>query len=300
MTVNGTTLSPARPEAMPEATPEPWSFEPQYGLMKPRPPLRWLVEGLWPVGSHGALTGPAKTLKSYLALMVAVGLASGRTIGGRWAVPKARPVVLFVGREQGGMNPLIRRLQRIVKTYGLSVEDLGWLPLRVCEVAGPLDGPEFRATVELVKAELQPGLIVIDALFRCPPGFLAELSRMVGPRIALLLTHPDVPGAPVLDGWADTWVNVKHVKRPTPAETEVGDYELDYRIGSRRTVERTWRADWSVGEFEPETGKFIGPLTFDVAPWTGPRGPWDPAHGGHHAQPKRVTNLTTYPNGESA
>ncbi|MGB6451972.1 MAG: AAA family ATPase, partial [Steroidobacteraceae bacterium] len=55
---------------------------------------RWLVEGLWSEGAVGIVGGEPKCCKSFLALDLAVAVASGRPALRRFTVPQSGRVLL--------------------------------------------------------------------------------------------------------------------------------------------------------------------------------------------------------------
>src|SRR5690606_23724747 len=56
-------------------------------LAQPVPPMRWLVQGVWPERSYGSLSGAKKTLKIYTGLALALSVATGEPFLGRFDVP---------------------------------------------------------------------------------------------------------------------------------------------------------------------------------------------------------------------
>ena len=82
----------------------------------------WTAQGLIIHPTFGMLAGAEKSLKSYLAQILAVGVTAGVPVLGHFAVPRAVPVVMYCG--EGGERPYTRRLQRICDAYGVRFTDL--------------------------------------------------------------------------------------------------------------------------------------------------------------------------------
>jgi RecA-family ATPase len=101
--------------------------------------FEWLVTGLLPEPTYGQAAGPLKSLKSYVATFISVGLAGGVPIFGHFTPPSARPVVAYVG--EGGQRNWTRRLRRICYSMGVTPGDLPLYP--IFDVA-PAGGERFQ------------------------------------------------------------------------------------------------------------------------------------------------------------
>ncbi|MFC3273686.1 AAA family ATPase [Agromyces mediolanus] len=248
-------------------------------LAEPVPPMRWLVEGVWPDGSYGVVAGEKKTLKTYTALALALSVASGEPYLDRFAVPEPRPVLMYLG--EGGQFPTMRRLQRIAQSMGV---DLRSLPLRMVFDAGDLTGETFLAAFEEAVAEETPGLVIIDPLYAFhPPGveaqnlydrgaMLAELQQMVPDGASFLLAdHFRKTGGKDLDldsiaqsgvaQWADSWILQNHHTRPRVDE---GEFSIGMQFGSRQWGGQQYIVDWSIGRFDAAAGEHLGELQVAV------------------------------------
>lgn len=128
-----------------------------------RPPeQRWLVERLWAERAVGIVGGEPKCAKSFLALDVAVSVASGRPCLRRYAVRRPGPVLLFAAED--ALHVVRERVVGICAAAGV---DLDALPLHV--ITAPTvrldlarDQKRLRCTVE----QLKPRLLVLDPFVR--------------------------------------------------------------------------------------------------------------------------------------
>lgn len=123
---------------------------------------RWLIEGLWTDRAVGIVGGEPKCCKSFLALDVAVAVASGAPCLRRYPVMQMGPVLLFAAED--GPHVVRRRLEGIARAAGVAFENLD---IRVITSASlRLDRSEdqlrLQETVELV----QPKLLVLDPFVR--------------------------------------------------------------------------------------------------------------------------------------
>lgn len=157
--------------------------------------LPCLVEGLWPEGALGFIGAPSKAGKTWLALDLALSVATGRPFLGRFAVRRPRPV-LFLALEghrsavkarigclaRGrGIDPDSDALDRLLLAYrprGIDLMDPLWADALAEAVQSELDGlPEPVA------------LVMIDVLRAAAPraeadaaGFAVLRSRLA-PRL---------------------------------------------------------------------------------------------------------------------
>lgn len=104
---------------------------------------RWLVEGIWTVGGCGFISGAPKSYKSYLALDLAVSVASG----GYWLglkqhrVREARPVLYL--QEEDGRATVKERLEYVLDARAPELSPYGLLAART-DVDPPTRGDNTR------------------------------------------------------------------------------------------------------------------------------------------------------------
>jgi len=184
---------------------------------------QWLIEGLWAEQAVGILGGEPKCCKSFLALDIAVSVASGSRCLRRFRVGGSGPVLLFPAEDS---HRVVRqRLEGICAAADVAFDAL---PLYV--ITAPrllLDLPQDRGRLRQTIAELRPVLLVLDPFIRLHRadenaskevapllGFLRELQREFA--LAVLLVHhvrkrsaKDRPGQALrgssdLHGWGDS------------------------------------------------------------------------------------------------
>ena len=183
----------------------------------------WLIDELWAEQAVGILGGEPKCCKSFLALDIAVSVASGMPCLRRFPARRTGPVLLFPAEDALGV--VRQRLEGIC----LACEtDLDALPLYV--ITAPrvlLDLPQDRQRLRQTVADLRPALLVLDPFIRLHRadenaskevapllGYLRELQREF--HLAVLLVHhvrkrsgKDRPGQALrgssdLHGWGDS------------------------------------------------------------------------------------------------
>ena len=184
---------------------------------------KWLITELWAQQAVGILGGEPKCCKSFLALDMAVSVASGRPCLRQFSVCRTGPVLLFPAEDS---LPVVRqRLAGICRAAGTTIEQL---PLYV--ITAPrllLDVPQDRQRLRSTVEAIRPRLLVLDPFIRLHRadenaskevapllGYLRELQREFA--TAVLLVHHarkgsagDRPGQALrgssdLHGWGDS------------------------------------------------------------------------------------------------
>jgi hypothetical protein len=157
---------------------------------------RWLVTDLWSADAVGIVGGEPKCCKSFLALDLAVAVASGTPCLRRFAVPKPGRVLLYAAED--ALHIVRSRLEGICAAAGIALRDLD-----VHVITAPtlrLDLPADRARLEQTVADLAPRLLVLDPFVRLHRidenasgevapllAYLRELQRRH--HLAVLLVH---------------------------------------------------------------------------------------------------------------
>jgi hypothetical protein len=156
----------------------------------------WLVEHLWGSGAVGVIGGVPKSGKSWLALELAVAVASGRPCLGHFAVPAAGPVLLYAAED----TPLQvrQRIEQLCLARGARFDtlELELIVEPTLRIDRPHDIDRLRSTL----ARQHYRLLILDPYVRLQSAdennatevaailaTLRELSRTFA--LALLLVH---------------------------------------------------------------------------------------------------------------
>jgi hypothetical protein len=199
----------------------------------------WLVEGLWCDQAVGIVGGEPKCCKSFLALDLAVSVASGAPCLRRFPAVRTGPVLLFPAEDALGV--VRQRLGGICAAAGV---DFASLPVDV--ITAPtlrLDLPADRQRLERTVAERRPRLLVLDPLIRLHRidendasqvapllSFLRELQRTY--QLAVVVVHharkdaggtrpgQALRGSSELHGWGDSNLYLRRHKQSLTLTTE--------------------------------------------------------------------------------
>jgi hypothetical protein len=184
---------------------------------------QWLVQGLWSDQAVGILGGEPKCCKSFLALDLAVGVASGTPCLRRFAVRRTGPVLLFPAEDS--LAVVRQRLEGIC-----SAADVDFQSLPVEVITAPtlrLDAPKDRERLSNTVQARQPCLLILDPLIRLHRvdendasqiagllSYLRQLQRTF--HVAVLVVHharkdangtrpgQALRGSSELHGWGDS------------------------------------------------------------------------------------------------
>ncbi len=163
---------------------------------------RWLIEDLWAADAVGIVGGEPKCGKSFLALDVAVAVASGTPCLRRFHAAQTGRVLLFAAED--ALHVVRTRLAGIALTAGVALETLD-----IQVITAPalrLDLPEDQRRLRETVATLRPKLLVLDPFVRLHRidenaaaevapvlAYLRELERQF--HTAVLLVHHARKGA---------------------------------------------------------------------------------------------------------
>jgi len=176
-------------------------------LEKGSPGYNWLIEKLWLAQAVGFLGSPPKHYKSWLAMEMAVCVASGAPCLGAFAVPAPGPVLLYAAEDPG--SAVRQRLEALARHHCV---ELDRMPLWVITADSlRLDRSDDCQRLEATVAQYQPRLLILDPLIRLHQqdenasgpmaallGFLRALQRKSGVAIAVIHhtgKHPARTGA---------------------------------------------------------------------------------------------------------
>lgn len=183
-------------------TPEPGENPPLRVLriadLPPDPPERsaWLIEELWAEEAVGVIGGAPKCCKTYLALEMALAVASGKPCLGRFLVPRPGPVLLFAAED----SPLqVRaRLAGLAAARGVDFQDLPVFIILAAQLR--LDLHQDKTRLAAVIEDHRPRLLVLDPfvrLHRLDENSAMEVSALLADlralqrrfSLAVLLVH---------------------------------------------------------------------------------------------------------------
>lgn len=123
----------------------------------------WLVDNLWADQAVGFIGGMPKSGKTWLALELAVAVASGLPCLGRFAVRQKGPVLMYAAEDSA--ETIKHRTAGIAKARG--VEDFERLALGlITEHALRLDHTEHQQRLAATLEQVRPKLLVLDPLVR--------------------------------------------------------------------------------------------------------------------------------------
>ena len=187
------------------------------------PQTQWLVESLWSDQAVGILGGEPKCCKSFLALDVAVSVASGTACLRQFPVRRSGQVLLFPAEDS--LAVVRQRLESIAAAAQVAFDSL---PVEV--ITAPslrLDTPADRLRLSNTVQELRPVLLILDPLIRLHRvdendatqiagllSYLRELQRQF--QLAVMLVHharkdshssrpgQALRGSSELHGWGDS------------------------------------------------------------------------------------------------
>ncbi len=242
--------------------------------------LRWLARGLITRATYGMAAGEMKTLKSHLLAIVAVSVAAGVPIFGRFVVNEAVPVVMYVG--EGGRGPYTRLLERVAGALGV---DLRSIPLAPSFDIAPITSPRFQASLRRDLDEVRPALVALDPYYAFHGAqadarnlheeaeVLNALSRPVVEADASLWVnnHFNQSGGgrglrriTMAGGgeWADSWWLISHREDP---DVPAGRFQLLLEVGSRQWGGSSWDLDLDLGPFDEEANEHLGAIRWTIA-----------------------------------
>ena len=124
--------------------------------------IAWLIDGLWRSQGVGIVAAEPKCGKTWLALDIAVSLASGMPCLGQYAVAEPRKVLFYNGEDSESIQG--SRLGEILKAKGIDGElpNLGVITATSLKLNQDADVNELR---RIVNAE-RPALLILDPFVR--------------------------------------------------------------------------------------------------------------------------------------
>jgi hypothetical protein len=176
--------------------------EPAHRLAARAEEQRWLVTSLWSEQAVGIIGGEPKCCKSFLALDLAVAVASGTPCLRRFTVPHPGRVLLHAAED--ALHIVRHRLEGICAAAGVALPDLDVQVITAPTVR--LDLEADRKALDETVAKLAPRLLVLDPFVRLHRidenasgevapllAYLRELQRRHG--VAVVVVHHAKKGA---------------------------------------------------------------------------------------------------------
>jgi hypothetical protein len=148
----------------------------------------WLIEGLWANEAVGVIGGIPKAGKTWLALEMALAVASGQPCLGRFPVKNPGHVLLFCAED--GPRAVQQRVAGLAKARGIDFDRLavGWIDASAIW----LDDERHRQRLAQTVATLKPRMLVLDPLVRLHRGdenSAADIAAVLGYLRALQREH---------------------------------------------------------------------------------------------------------------
>jgi hypothetical protein len=140
----------------------------------------WLIEGLWSAQAVGIIGGQPKCGKSFLALDLAVAVASGTPCLRRFPTRQCGAVLLYAAEDAAHI--VRQRLQGIAHAASVDFDTLD-----VHVITAPtlrLDQAEHQQALRATVASLQPKLLVLDPFVR-----LHAIDENVAGEVAPILAY---------------------------------------------------------------------------------------------------------------
>ena len=168
------------------------------GDLPPGPDNRpdWLIEALWAREAVGLIGGAPKSCKTYLALEMALAVASGTPCLGRFSVHEPGPVLVFAAED--APTQVRDRIQGLARARDVNFERLPIFLILAEQIRLDVERDQRRLAEAIVK--YRPRLLVLDPfvrLHRLDENKAADVSRLLADlralqrrfHLAVLLVH---------------------------------------------------------------------------------------------------------------
>jgi hypothetical protein len=155
----------------------------------------WLIDQLWTDQAVGVVGGSPKSGKTWLALEIAVSVASGTSCLGTFSVRAPGPVLLYAAEDSAAA--VRARLETLARVHALDFEHLDVRVITADTLR--LDRPDDQDRLAATVAAHRPALLVLDPLVRVHAidenvagqvaallAYLRSLQRQTGAAIALI------------------------------------------------------------------------------------------------------------------
>lgn len=156
----------------------PGASESRFGLMNCKQfdqadcKLEWLVENVLVRDQPGVIGGPPKSLKTSLAIDLAISIGSGKPFLGQFKVPERCRVAVYSG--ESGQGAIREIAVRVCKSKGLEFDQscrVYW-SFNLPRLADPADLESFTTTLR----EKKISVVIVDPLYLCLHGGSRAIS----------------------------------------------------------------------------------------------------------------------------
>ncbi len=154
--------------------------EPAHRLKHRPDEERWLIQDLWADEAVGIIGGEPKCYKSFLALDMAVSVASQRPCLRQFRVVRSGRVLLYAAED--ALHIVRSRLDGISKAAGVALEDLDIQVITAPRLR--IDHDEDRRRLWDTVSALRPVLILLDPFIR-----LHRIDENISGEVAPLLAY---------------------------------------------------------------------------------------------------------------
>lgn len=191
----------------------------------------WLIQDLWGAEAVGFIGGTPKSFKTWMALEIAIAVASGKPCLGRFKVDNPGHVLVYAAEDTA--SDIRRRVAGMAQARQIDLPRLA-VGL-ITEPALQLDQPSHQRRLVATLAKVKPRLLILDPLVRLHSGdenssadtsvllaFLRSLQRDHG--VAIVVVHhvrksattgqpgQALRGSGDLHAWADSNLFLLHRK----------------------------------------------------------------------------------------
>lgn len=162
----------------------------------PPPSVGWLVQDIWPQGARGWIAGEAKLGKSWLALELAVSVATGEPFLGKFPVRQPGPV--FYLTEESNLRNLYNRLRMILLAKEIEPEQLRDKLRLLVRKRVKLTDPRWRTRIITAIDKHKPVVLFIDPLRRYHDGGENDSADLVAVLDAAAEFQDHGPAVPIV------------------------------------------------------------------------------------------------------
>lgn len=177
-------------------------------------PPGWLIEGFWPMGSHGIVAGPPKSYKSILIMEMAISIASGTSLFDTFPVHHQGPV-LYIQNENPDWS-IDDRIKKMLSYKGIeTIVEAKEIDGKIEFIEAPipffsvdynmnLNNDTDKEWLEKTVKEYKPLMVILDSLYMMMSGVDENSMKDVAPMMNWLLhsiAKPNNCAVVVLHHW---------------------------------------------------------------------------------------------------